>query len=86
MITEHTVCGLPEDNVNWRHYAIKVQRRGSTGRWLICWPGYYLDSSGEWSPSMGDADEFSEDQALRIAGDLALTLEVNGITVAEALR
>jgi hypothetical protein len=93
MITEHTVCALPEDNVNWRHYAITVEYRGD-GRWAVMSGGFCFDADGDWdyepSPSSRDDDwlathRFDEQTALRLAEEQAPLMICNGITVAEAL-
>jgi hypothetical protein len=93
VITEHTVCALPEGNVNYWHYAIKVAYRGD-GLWAVLNGGFCLGTDGEWdyepSPSGRDDDwlathRFDEATALRLAEEAAPTVEVNGITVAEAM-
>jgi hypothetical protein len=41
VITEHTICALPEDNVNYWHYAIQVAYRGD-GLWAVLNGGFCL--------------------------------------------
>lgn len=93
MITEYTVCALPESNVNYSHYAITVQYRGD-GAWAVCHGGFCLGIDGEWdyepSPSSRDDDwlathRFDEQTARQLAEEHALHVTVNGITVDQAL-
>lgn len=93
MITEHTICALPEDNINYWHYAIKVAYRGD-GLWAVLSGGYCLGGDGEWdyepSPSSRDDDwlvthRFDEQTALRLAEEQAPLMTCNGITVTDAL-
>lgn len=89
MITEHTICALPESNPDWRHYAIKVQRRGNTDYWVVAWSGEYLLLDGgepAWVMHPGNASQFDEQNALRAAEQLAPELVVGGFTVADALE
>jgi len=86
MITEHTICALPEDHPDWRHFAIKVQRR-RTGMWVLQWCGLYLSDGDNWLSGMGDAVEFVGAEALRVAEELAPRLSLDeGYTVARALE
>lgn len=93
MITEYTICALPEGNVNYRHYAITVEWRGD-GRWAVCSGGFCFGTDGEWEyeprPSERDDDwldthRFDEQSALRLAEEQAPLMTCNGITVQEAL-
>lgn len=87
MISEYTICALPEDHGSWRHYAIKVQRRGD-GTWVLNWTGLYFanDAGGDyWVAHLSDASKFDEAGALAAAEQLAPALEVNGITVQQSL-
>lgn len=93
MITEHTVCALPEGNVNYWHYAVKVAYRGD-GLWAVLNGGYCLGADGDWDyePSPSGRDDawlathrFDEETALRLAAEIAPTVEVNGFTVADVL-
>jgi hypothetical protein len=94
VITEHTVCALPEDNVNYWHYAITVAYRGD-GLWAVLNGGYCLGADGDWdykpSPSGRDDDwlgghRFDEAAALLLAEREAPKVTVNGFTVADALE
>lgn len=96
MITEYTICALPEDNINWRHYAITVSYRGD-GLWAVSNGGYCLDADSSWdyepSPSNREDDwlathRFDEATALRLAlaEEQAPLMACNGITVAQALE
>lgn len=85
MVTEHTVCALPEDHPDWRHFAIKVQRRRN-GRWVLNWCELYLSDGDNWLPGLEDAVEFDEAEALRAAEELAPRLSLDeGYGVADAL-
>ena len=86
MITEHAICALPASHRDWRHFAIKVQRRGNSNDWVLNWGGLYYAGDGDWLASIGDAFEYAEVDALWMAEVLAPQLEVSGITVAEALE
>lgn len=86
MITEHAVCALPADHPDWRHLVIRVQRRGSTDRWVLNHCGYYLTVFGRWEPSMADAMHLPEAAALDAAEGHALLVEVNGLTAADLLN
>lgn len=94
MITEHTICALPESNVNYWHYAIKVAYRGDD-LWAVTSGGYCLGADGDWdyepSPSSREDDwlathRFDEATALRLAEEQAPLMTVNGFTVAQALE
>lgn len=85
MITEHAVCALPEDHRDWRHLVIRVQRRGSTDRWLASWGSYYLTAALDWYPSTSQAAEYDEAEALRVAETMAAFVDVNGLTAADLL-
>jgi hypothetical protein len=93
VITEHTICALPEDNVNYWHYAIQVAYRGD-GLWAVLNGGFCLGVDSAWdyepSPSCRDDDwlathRFDETTALQLAEEIAPTITVNGFTVADAL-
>jgi hypothetical protein len=87
VITEYAICALPEDNVNWRHYAIKVQRRSNTNSWVLQQSGAYFTGSDFTSPMVTDAVTFHDEQAaLELADRLAPTVEVDGITAQQALE
>jgi hypothetical protein len=83
VITEHAICALPETHRDWRHFAIKVRRRNNGG-WVLENGGAYL-RDGEWSFS-GRPQEFDEQTALERAEQLAPTITVGVLTVAEALE
>lgn len=94
MNTEHTVCALPESNVNYWHYAVKVAYRGD-GMWAVMNGGYCLGTDGEWDyelpPSNREDDwltthRFDEATALRLAEQQAPLMTCNGITVEQALE
>lgn len=93
MITEHTICALPEGNVNYWHYAIKVAYRGD-GLWAVLNGGYCLGAGGDWDyePSPSSRDEawlethrFDESTAISLAEREAPHMTVNGFTVADVL-
>jgi hypothetical protein len=92
-VTEYTVCGLPEDDINASHFALTVAYR-SAGRWAVLRHGFCLGTDGEWdyeSIPSERADEwrathrFDEDTALRLAVEHAPNVTVNGWTVDAAL-
>jgi hypothetical protein len=88
MISEYTICALPEGHGSYRHYAIKVQRRGDR-TWVLNWAGLYFanDAGGDfWVAHLSDASTFDEAGALAAAEQLAPALEVGGITVEQAME
>ena len=90
MITEHAVCALPDDHRDWRHYALKVKRRGASDFWVIEWSGEYLDldfGDVHWVGSPGSATRFMEAAALQEAERLAPQLSIRpGQTAADLLN
>lgn len=89
MITEHAVCALPETHAAWRHYVLRVQRCGSTDWWVVAWGSEYLLLTGgepEWVMHPGNASQFTEEGAISAAEQLAPLIEVNGISVQQALE
>ncbi|MGK5682431.1 hypothetical protein [Actinoplanes sp. URMC 104] len=93
MITEYTICALPENNVNYRHYAITVAYRGD-GRWAVTHMSHCLSADGQWDyemrPSERDDDwvddhRFDEQTALRLAEEQAPLVTCNGLTVTDLL-
>jgi hypothetical protein len=93
MITEYTICALPVDNINYRHYAITVEYRGP-GSWAVCHEGFCFGTDGDWEyepqPSSRDsnwlaAHRFDEATAIRAAEQQAPLMTCNGITVQQAL-
>lgn len=86
MITEHAICALPADNPNWRHLAIRVQRRGATEHWRVMHGGFYLTDYGQWSPNVEDAIVLSEESALDAAHAHATRVDVNGLTAADLIN
>ncbi|WP_250029922.1 hypothetical protein [Paractinoplanes maris] len=93
MITEHTICALPEGDINYQHYAITASYRGD-GRWAVRSGPFCFGADGEWdyepSPSSRtdewlDTHRFDEQAALRLAEEQAPLMTCNGISVAEAL-
>nr|WP_221374471.1 hypothetical protein [Actinoplanes polyasparticus] len=98
MITEYTICALPEGNINYQHYAITVSYRGED-RWAVCSGPFCFGTDGnggwEWdyepSPSNRDDDwlgrnRFDEQTALQLAEEQAPRMTCNGITVTEAMK
>ncbi len=90
-ITEVTVSVLPEDNVNYHVYAVKVQWRGAE-QYAVMHAGFALGTDGEWEyepiPSGRDDDfvaahRYGYDEALRLANEVAPTIDVNGRTATE---
>lgn len=94
--TRYEVSILPEDDVNYRLYAVQVQRRPD-GKWMVVSKAmdacYGLD--GVWADGVkpygrGDdwvrAHRFDEATALRLAREAAPSVTVNGITAAQVLE
>lgn len=93
MITEHTVCALPADHPDWRHFRLRVKRRGSSDAWVIDWGGEYLwfrwlgDDEPEWVMHPGNASQFTEAEALEVAERLAPQLSIRpGVTAADLIN
>lgn len=93
IITEYTVCALPEDDVNAGHFSITVAYRGR-GLWAVLRHRFCLGADGEWdyesTPSEREdewlaAHRFGLDDALRLAAEHVTQITVNGWTVADAL-
>lgn len=91
--TRYEVSCIPEDNVNARHFTLKVEYRGR-GLWAVTDGVDCLSESGEWSyeriPSNREdewlaAHRFDLDTALRLAKEAAPKMTVNGHTVAHVL-
>lgn len=90
MITEHAVCALPADHPDWRHFALRVRRRGGSDTWVVEWSGEYLllgDDEPEWVMHPGNASQFTEAEALEVAERLAPQLQIRpGVTAADLLN
>jgi hypothetical protein len=91
--TKFVVSCLDEDDPNHRHLSLRVEWRGP-GQWMVGDGFGCLDIDGNWSheplPSEREAEwkarhRFDLETALRIAHEIAPTLEINGITVRDAL-
>ena len=80
-IGSHEISALPPEHPWYRHYMIKVERRGDL--WHVFNVGYYLNSRGEWDPSFEDSWPLLE--AIRRAYEAAPKLEVNGRTAVDVL-
>lgn len=89
--TEYTLSGLPEEDINYSSFAIKVAYRGR-GLWAVTHHGYCLGRNGDWdyeSVPSERTDEwltghrFGRDEALRLAREAAPKVRVNGMTAAE---
>jgi hypothetical protein len=89
----YEVSCLPEDDVNARHFTLKVEYRGE-GRWAVTDGFGCLGADGAWtyepSPSSREDDwlathRFDLDTALKLAKEAAPHVTVNGWTVADAL-
>jgi hypothetical protein len=84
VITEYAVCALPEDHRDWRHLVLRVKRRGNTDRWVIEHGAFYW-TGDDWYPSMGQAAEYDDAEALHLAEYLKAQVEMNGLTAADLL-
>lgn len=92
-VTRYTVSVFPGESINRYHYDVTVERR-APGRWAVCWLGRCLEAQGEWGyeplPSSReddwlDAHRFGVDTALRLAGETAPGVTVNGMTAVECV-
>jgi hypothetical protein len=92
--TQYTVCALPEDDIEWYHWAITVEHRGD-GKWAVCHMGSTMTKTGRWtwersSSNRGEgylrAHRHDLDTALSLAQEAALTIKVNGMTPAGLLE
>lgn len=90
--TAYTVSILPEDDINYRYYAITVEWRRGLG-WAISCMGFVLGADGEWvvdrAPDDGreewlESHHFGQATALEMATEAAPHVECNGITAFEA--
>lgn len=80
----YTVSVLPEDDINYKFYAVRVERRGS-GVWIVEHQGAQLHPDGSWR----DHDYFSwpdADTALARAREAAPHITVNRRSVTDVLR
>jgi hypothetical protein len=93
VISQHTICALPDSHPNYRHFAITVEHRGN-GRWAVCHSRFCLGTDGDWDfePASSDRDDdwldshrFDEQTALRLAAEQAPHMTCNDLTVADAL-
>jgi hypothetical protein len=93
VITEHTICALPEDHPGWRHFVITVEFRGG-GTWAVCHQRDNLSTTCDWdfedSASSRDDEwlarhRFDLDTALRLAEEQAPLMTCVGISALQAL-
>jgi hypothetical protein len=91
--TRYEVSCVPEDNVNARHFTLKVEYRGR-GLWAVTDGIDCLNEAGKWSyeriPSSREDDwlathRFDLDAAFKLAKEAAPKMTVNGYTVAHVL-
>jgi hypothetical protein len=92
-VTQYEVSAVPEGNIDYPHFVVRVERRGAD-KWAAVRHQQCLSASGEWSVELRSSsreDEwltehrFDLDTALRMAQDAALKVTVNGWTVQKAL-
>ena len=99
-VTRYEVSCLPEDHPDRESFTVTVQHRDGD-RWAVCWgrlcarrDGDWVDRHGRWDwdvPPSVRTDEWLATHrhdlvhALLIARRVALTLVVNGLTVADVL-
>lgn len=90
-VSEYTVGMLPEDDINSGSYEVKVAYRGRD-LWAVSWHRQCLGKDGEWDweslPSERTEEwlaehRFGEQEALRLAREVAPTIRTNGMTAAE---
>jgi hypothetical protein len=91
--TSYEVSCLPEDNVNARHFTLKVEYRGR-GLWCVTDGFFCLGKEGDWEyePMPSEREDgwlethrFDLDTALELAKGFAPKLTINGKTAAEVL-
>jgi hypothetical protein len=94
-VTQYTVAILTEaDCVDWFAWDIYVEKRGR-GRWAVSrGGGIVLSDEGRWvvepinserTDEWLDHHRFDRHTALRLAGEQALTLRINGYTAQDIL-
>lgn len=95
--SRYTVSALPGGGINGHLCSITVEERGQLDGevlWSACWLGRCLNAQGRWDyepiPSSRtdtwiNKHRFDLDTTLALAKKAALLLEVNGITVAQAI-
>ena len=86
MITEYAVCALPGWHSDWRHLVIRVQRRGAGNRWILNHGAFYLTGDGDWSAWIRDAADYEHADALRVAEQQSVLVEVIGLTAADLMN
>jgi hypothetical protein len=81
----YEVSLLPEDDINYRYYALKVERRRD-GSWVVtdgvCW----MDAELVFHDRPYEECLHDLDTALQLAREAAPHVIVNGITAAQARR
>lgn len=98
-VTQFTLSVLPEDNVNYRHYAVRVEYGRGEGWAVRNAIGDCLGADGEW---MFDGARFIEDPdakaawlaehrfdlstAMKLARDAAPDVTINGRTARQVAR
>lgn len=92
-ITRYEVSCLPEDDINARHFTLKVEYRGR-GLWAVTDGFGCLSTTGEWDyerlPSNREDEwlethRFDLDTALKLAREKAPKMTVNGMTVGDVI-
>lgn len=94
-VTRYNVSALPEGfSVDSHCWDVTVEYRGH-GKWAVLQGSCCLGDDGEWSweplPSSREDDwlehhRFTEEEALRLAGEHAWDVCINGLTPVDLIR
>lgn len=92
-LREVMVTCLPLDHDDAPAYSIRVIWCGDGDRWRCTRTGRYLNATGTWDRTSDDEDNrdwiaahvFDYHTALRLAGEAAQTLSMNGVSVQDLL-
>jgi hypothetical protein len=83
--TRYEVSLLPEDDINYRHYALKVERRRD-GAWIVTDGFRWMDTELTFHDRPYEQCLHDLETALRLAREAAPHVRVNRWTAADALR
>jgi hypothetical protein len=90
-IASYEVCCVPFNNINRRHWVIKVEHRGFE-RWSVTHEGSFLGRDGWWSDGCADGESydqwlddhrFGEQEAIALATHWAPKVKSMGKNAAE---
>jgi hypothetical protein len=89
IVTEYTICPLPEGDIDQTLFLITVNRRPNE-RWVAACRQRYPSADGEWDWPPQDGDDLDEwrrqhwhdfDTAVRLAQEALPKMRINGYTV-----